>query len=618
MTFAHKGGIIHKKFKVTLMPNNYSYLKNISVLYVEDNQATQEEIAFTLQNRVQTLFLANNGQEGLCLYEEHRPDIIITDITMPKLSGIEMSEAIRKLNKDVPIVVISAYNDTTHLTQAIDVGVTSFLTKPLNLKKLLETLNKQAKNVLIEKENIEMKQVLEEYRSIAHEKEIISKTDISGNITYVNEPFLRISGYTRSEIIGQNHNVLRHKDMPVEQMQELWKTIKDEKKIWRGSFKNTTKYGTDFYVDSTIKPILDEEGNIKEFIAICHDITSLELSKKNLKEQNLLQSSTLNTALSYLEQYEKGINESNIFSRTDIYGNITYVNDKFIELSGYSKEELLGNSHSIIRHEDMDSSLYVNLWQTIQNGNLWKGTLKNRAKSGNFYYIDAVIIPVFDKDNTIIEYMGICHDITSIVMHNAEMENAQREIIARMGEICEIRSQETANHVKRVAQYSRLLGKLYGLKKEEIHTLYMASPMHDIGKVGISDTILNKPGKLDENERKVMQEHCALGYNILKGSQREVLQAASVIAYSHHERWDGKGYPQGLKEEEIHIFGRITAVADVFDAWSSARVYKEAWELDKVLSFFEEQKGKHFDPKLVELFFENIEEFLKIRDKYVD
>jgi len=142
--------------------------------------------------------------------------------------------------------------------------------------------------------------------------------------------------------------------------------------------------------------------------------------------------------------------------------------------------------------------------------------------------------------------------------------------------------------------------------------------MHDIGKIGISDDILNKPGKLDKNEWDVMRTHSTIGYEILKNSTRPILQAAATVAYTHHEKWDGSGYPIGLKGEEIHIFGRITAIADVFDALGSDRVYKEAWPLEKILDFFKEQKGKHFDPKLIDIFFDNLDEFLKIRDKYKD
>ena len=142
--------------------------------------------------------------------------------------------------------------------------------------------------------------------------------------------------------------------------------------------------------------------------------------------------------------------------------------------------------------------------------------------------------------------------------------------------------------------------------------------MHDIGKVAIPDAVLNKPGRFDEEERKIMDTHAPLGYDMLKSSHRPLLQLAATVAYEHHEKWNGSGYPRKLKGEEIHIAGRITAVADVFDALGSDRVYKKAWEDERIFNLFKEERGKHFDPTLIDLFFENLEEFLKVRDQFKD
>jgi len=199
-----------------------------------------------------------------------------------------------------------------------------------------------------------------------------------------------------------------------------------------------------------------------------------------------------------------------------------------------------------------------------------------------------------------------------------EIEFTQKEIIFTMGTIAESRSKETANHVKRVASYSYLLAKYYGLSEKESQILQEASPMHDIGKVAIPDTILKKPGRLDENECRVMRTHTTLGYEMLKHSKRELLQTAAIVAYEHHEKWDGSGYPRGLKAEEIHIYGRITAVADVFDALGSDRVYKKAWDDEKIFKLFQEEKGKYFDPKLIDVFFLHVDEFLAVREKLKD
>ena len=219
------------------------------------------------------------------------------------------------------------------------------------------------------------------------------------------------------------------------------------------------------------------------------------------------------------------------------------------------------------------------------------------------------------KEHFMLAYFN---DITEVMQLNQEIEHTQREVIYAMGEIGETRSKETGNHVKRVAKYSRLLAKLYGLGDKESDELEMASPMHDIGKVGIPDAILNAPRKLTQKEFEVMKTHAELGYNMLKHSDKAILRSAAIVAHQHHEKYDGSGYPRGLRGEDIHIYGRITAVADVFDALGSERVYKKAWKLDDILALFKQEQGKHFDPKLVDIFFENLNDFLKIRDTYQD
>ena len=199
-----------------------------------------------------------------------------------------------------------------------------------------------------------------------------------------------------------------------------------------------------------------------------------------------------------------------------------------------------------------------------------------------------------------------------------EIEATQKEVIHIMGVTGESRSKETGNHVKRVALYSRILGETYGLSEEEVDILEAASPMHDIGKVAIPDAVLNKPGRFNEEERKIMDTHAELGYSILRSSDRRILKAAATVAYEHHEKWDGSGYPRGLSGEEIHIYGRITALADVFDALGSDRVYKKAWDDERIFTLFKEERGRHFDPKLIDLFFRHLDRFLAVRDELKD
>jgi len=212
----------------------------------------------------------------------------------------------------------------------------------------------------------------------------------------------------------------------------------------------------------------------------------------------------------------------------------------------------------------------------------------------------------------------VSEGLNQIQALNEEIEQTQKEIILTMGSIAEKHDEETSFHLKRVAEYCYLLAKYYGLDNHQCQLIQQASPMHDIGKLAIPDTILDKNGPLDEAEKEIMKQHTVYGYRMLKHSKRELLQTAATIAYEHHEKWDGTGYPLGLKGEEIHIYGRITAIADVFDALGSHRPYKKKWDNEKIFAYMREHSGTHFDPALIEIFFDHIDEFVEIQERYKD
>ena len=206
-----------------------------------------------------------------------------------------------------------------------------------------------------------------------------------------------------------------------------------------------------------------------------------------------------------------------------------------------------------------------------------------------------------------------------------EVEKATKSLVDRehetlqiLGKTAEYKDPETASHVARVAKYSKLLAREYGLSQKEQDIIFYAAPFHDLGKVGIEDKILLKPGKLDEDEFKIMKTHAQIGYEILKDSKSEYLQAGAVIALTHHEKWDGSGYPNALTSENIHVFGRIVSIANVFDALTSFRPYKKAWSFEEALKYLDDKSGKDFDPKMVEIFKNKIDEVKEIYNSYLE
>ncbi len=195
----------------------------------------------------------------------------------------------------------------------------------------------------------------------------------------------------------------------------------------------------------------------------------------------------------------------------------------------------------------------------------------------------------------------------------SELEENQKDMIFVLTELMESISDETGKHIKRVAEYSRLLAHYHpALSEEDAETIYHACPMHDIGKIGIPSSILHKKGALTEEEFVIMKTHPSIAHGFLKKANRKIMKAADIIAYEHHEKWNGKGYPRGLKGEEIHIFGRIVALADVFDALTHKRIYKDAWSVNEAVKYIVAHSETQFDPLLVALFKANIDEFLSI------
>jgi response regulator RpfG family c-di-GMP phosphodiesterase len=227
----------------------------------------------------------------------------------------------------------------------------------------------------------------------------------------------------------------------------------------------------------------------------------------------------------------------------------------------------------------------------------------------NLTELDRDLIRIFSAN------LAIAFDNIDLYQENIE---TQKELILMLGETIETRSDVTANHVRRVAEISYILAIHAGLSIEDAELLRFASPMHDVGKVGINDSVLLKPGQLTERETEEIKIHTTKGYNILKVSDKAIMKIAATVAHEHHERWDGKGYPQGLKGEEISLFGRITAMADVFDALGHKRCYKSAWTRNEILDYMIQERGGLFDPSLVDVFLEHQDDFFQISTKYPD
>ncbi|MFZ4537411.1 DUF3369 domain-containing protein [Propionivibrio sp.] len=234
-----------------------------------------------------------------------------------------------------------------------------------------------------------------------------------------------------------------------------------------------------------------------------------------------------------------------------------------------------------------------------------------------------VMVQMEDEQNEVdVDLLKLFATNIGVAFDNAALDEellaTQSEMVHTLSKVVEARSSETGQHVVRVGELSCLLAKLAGLDESDINLLRLAAPMHDLGKIGIPDLVLHKQGTFTPEEWAMMRQHSTIGHNLLFRSQRPVLKAAAILAFQHHECWDGSGYPNGLKGEEIHIFGRIVALVDVFDALSHARCYKEAWPMPTILDFIRKGSGCKFDPDLVDIFLAHADEFIELWNQYSD
>ena len=238
------------------------------------------------------------------------------------------------------------------------------------------------------------------------------------------------------------------------------------------------------------------------------------------------------------------------------------------------------------------------------------------------HFGDMEVVPEIKVDHHIQEVHNL-HDsflkmATNVVFQKERLLETQIEIVRALARAGEFRDNETGNHVFRMSQCSARLAELAGLDSKEVEMIRLASKMHDIGKIGIPDHVLLKPGRFNEAERVIMERHPEIGARILTGLHTPLTVLARSISLSHHEKWDGSGYPAGLTGENIPLEGRIIAICDVFDALLSSRPYKQAWPIEKVTALIDEQSGQHFDPTLVILFLTHLNDFIEIRNNYLD
>jgi len=505
----------------------------------------------------------------------------------------------------------------------------------------------------LDNKNIDSKEYLEQYKKIFKEKyknqtlDLVITTDdfalsfIRENYSLLKKiPYVIASGVNHEFPVDNNVTILYEK-FDIEKNLKLIK--------WQDSQVKTIYFVADSSYSSNglikdIKKIIDNDNSF-EYIWLNEDFFKLKKELKNLKKNSVIfHLIYFKDELGITSKYERTLRELYDEVNIPIYTSFNfYLEEDNNVLGGYSIDgykmgETVGKliedyfEGKSLNHKITDSSLYSTYkfnYKVLRKNQikyipresevLFKEVSYFESRKYELLAISLLLLvsgfKIYSNKKDFKVQLQINEKNTEIMELNENLLETQKEIITVLGQIIENRSEETANHTKRVAKISKFIARLLGFSEEDAQLIEIASPLHDVGKIGIPETVLHKPGKLTVEEFDIVKTHATIGYEILKKSKIHTLNIAANIAHEHHERWDGKGYPRGIKNENINIYARITTIADIFDALLSRRIYKEPWTVEEVIEYFETEKGKIFDPYIVELFLENIDKVLEIREE---
>lgn len=453
----------------------------------------------------------------------------------------------------------------------------------------------------------------------------------TGEVKY-DEKWADILGYSLDDLkphtIDTWKNLTDQNDISTA-LDSLKKLIEGESSLYSAEFRMKHKNGQDVWIKDSGKVIESVDGTPKLLMG-----THMNISE--LKKQQL-QSEVFKKAVEYSPA-------AIIITNAD--AEIEFVNREFVEMTGYSAVEMIGRNPRVLQSGEHHFEFYEEMWNRLRSKKIWKRQILNKKKNGEKYWELALIAPIQNEKNEVTNYIAVKTDITekkeqemileqqkiklekNIQSKIVEFEAYQNNFIIALGKLTESRDYETGKHVERVQYLSKsLASSLMDMDKhksiideEYLEDIFFASALHDIGKISISDRILLKEGKLDGEESKTIKSHVRIGYRVLselvRKNPKSKIIMGTIIARYHHERWDGMGYMDGLRGEEIPLEARIVALVDVYDALRSRRPYKEGYSHLETIEIIKAESGKHFDPYIVSVFMKNHEQFELIFDSF--
>ena len=588
-------------------------LAAMRVLYVEDDANLRREMFAALRPEVGELWTAGDGKEGLRRFGERRPDIVVTDLKMPGMDGIALARAIRLDDPEIPVVLTASEGDEHRLFDAIDARIDVFVKKPAAATELLRALEEMARKIAYRRSRRNVQAKMAQHYLAIEEEALLIYIDRAGRIRKINDPMAESLHFDPQSLQGRLLQSLLHAGEKSKRYRALFEAVKTGES-WHGEIHFVSGSGMELVYKATLIPLYDTLRPDYQFMLLLEEITELVNYRRLLKNELDETQNTLQEKIHFLEQYQNAINEGTAICRFLEDGTIVKTDERFDTIFGFRRRELVRRSFYQLC-PNVGSRLETLIRRSAGNREILRRRIRCMDKNETPHVTDSVFIPIYRLDGSVEEIISIHNDITDVIKLAEEIRTTQKELLYILGEVAESRSKETGHHVKRVAEYSRLLGQMAGLDEKEVEMLAIAAPMHDVGKIAIPDAILLKPGRLTPEEFEVMKRHTLIGGELFAHSDRPFMKAARIVALEHHENYDGSGYPFGKRGEEIHIFGRIVALADVFDALSMERVYKKRWSLDEIVAFLERERGRKFDPRLTDLFLGRMEEFLKIQER---
>jgi PAS domain S-box-containing protein len=415
-------------------------------------------------------------------------------------------------------------------------------------------------------------------------------------ITHWSHGAEELFGISREEAVGQTLEVLGLFPTESQESRNAMTAQLARGEKWEGEIRLCDKAGRTFTGLVTNTPVRDLHDEITGYVGVILDLTERQTIEKEVGLQGHL-----------LDQVDTAVIAADLDLR------VTHWNRGAEKLYGWSRSEAVGRYGGDLNLIAGDPEVLRQAVATlVRDGASWEGEVEVRHKDGTTFPAFASNSALRDPDGSPAGYVGVSVDLTEQKRAEEETRAAQLETIKRLANAVEKRDPETGGHSERIGKLSAMIAERLEMDPERIELLRVSSTMHDVGKVGIADDILLKPGKLTEEERAVMETHTTIGHDILAGAKSDLLDLAATIALTHHERIDGTGYPQGLPGDQIPLEGRIVAVADVFDALTSNRVYRKAFSVEKATEIMEEGRGSQFDPEILDVLLENLESFTRV------